>query len=130
MRIRNHESATVKVNDSEGNPIEMAAVVVWQVRDSARALYAVNDFVAFVNTQSETAVRHVANSYPYDNGGTDAMSLRDHTDEITGQLAREIAARVAPAGVQVAEARRARRGTQGGHGFQPAGGSSSSSGGR
>jgi hypothetical protein len=105
VRIRNQESATVKVNDADGNPIEMAAVVVWQVQDSARAVYAVDDFVAFVNTQSETAIRHVANTNPYDNGGSDALSLRDHTDEIATQLAQEIAARVAPAGVHVAEAR-------------------------
>jgi hypothetical protein len=95
VRIRNHESVTVKVNDSEGNPIEMAAVVVWQVRDSGLALYAVDDFVAFVNTQSETAIRHVANTNPYDNGGGTGLSLRDNTDEVTGQLAREIAVRVA-----------------------------------
>jgi hypothetical protein len=105
VRIRNQESATVKVNDADGNPIEMAAVVVWQVQDSARAVYAVDDFVAFVATQSETAIRHVANTNPYDNGGGDTLSLRDHTDEIATQLAQEIAARVAPAGVHVAEAR-------------------------
>jgi SPFH domain / Band 7 family len=105
VRIRNQESATVKVNDAEGNPIEMAAVVVWSVKDSARAVYAVDNFVAFVNTQSETAIRHVANTNPYDNGGTDSLSLRDNTDEVANQLAQEISARVAPAGVHVAEAR-------------------------
>jgi regulator of protease activity HflC (stomatin/prohibitin superfamily) len=105
VRIRNQESATVKVNDADGNPIEMAAVVVWQVHDSARAVYAVDDFVAFVTTQSETAIRHVANTNPYDNGGSDTLSLPDHTDETATQLAREIWARVAPAGVHVAEAR-------------------------
>ncbi len=105
VRIRNKETPTVKVNDADGNPIEIAAVVVWQVRDSARATYGVEDFVAFVNTQSEAALRHVANSHPYDNGGRDIMSLRDHTDEIAGQLATEIAARVVPAGVNIVEAR-------------------------
>jgi len=106
VRIRNKETPTVKVNDSDGNPIEIAAVVVWQVRDSARATYGVEDFVAFVNTQSETALRHIANGHPYDNGGReDVMSLRDHTDEIAGQLATEIAARVVPAGVDILEAR-------------------------
>jgi regulator of protease activity HflC (stomatin/prohibitin superfamily) len=99
VRIRNKETPTVKVNDSDGNPIEIAAVVVWQVRDSARATYGVDDFVAFVNTQSETALRHVANGHPYDNAGSDVLSLRDHTDEVAGQLAAEIAARVVPAGV-------------------------------
>ena len=69
-------------------PDRDAAVVVWQVRDSAEATYSVEDFVAFVNTQSETALRHMANGHPYDNGGRDdVMSLRDHTDEIAGQLA-------------------------------------------
>jgi hypothetical protein len=105
VRIRNHETPSAKVNDAEGNPVEIAAVVVWQVRDSAQAMFTVNNFVEFVNTQSETAVRHVANSYPYDNGGTDAMSLRTNTDEIAAQLATEIATRVAPAGVDIVEAR-------------------------
>ena len=105
VRIRNKETPTVKVNDADGNPIEIAAVVVWQVRDSARATYGVEDFVAFVNTQSETALRHVANSHPYDNAGSEALSLRDHTDEVAGQLADEIAARVVPAGVDIIEAR-------------------------
>jgi regulator of protease activity HflC (stomatin/prohibitin superfamily) len=105
VRIRNKETPTVKVNDADGNPIEIAAVVVWQVRDTARATYGVEDFVAFVDTQSETALRHVANGHPYDNAGSDVLSLRDHTDEIAGQLAAEIAARVVPAGVDIIEAR-------------------------
>ncbi len=105
VRIRNKETPTVKVNDSDGNPIEIAAVFVWQVRDSARATYGVDNFVAFVDTQSETALRHVANGHPYDNAGTDVLSLRDHTDEVASQLAAEIAARVLPAGVDIIEAR-------------------------
>jgi regulator of protease activity HflC (stomatin/prohibitin superfamily) len=105
VRIRNKETPTVKVNDADGNPIEIAAVVVWQVRDTARATYGVENFVAFVDIQSETALRHVANGHPYDNADSDALSLRDHTDEIAGQLAQEIAARVVPAGVDVIEAR-------------------------
>lgn len=105
VRIRNKETPTVKVNDADGNPIEIAAVVVWQVRDTARATYGVEDFVTFVDTQSETALRHVANGHPYDNAGSDALSLRDHTDEVAGQLAVEIAARVVPAGVDIIEAR-------------------------
>ncbi len=105
VRIRNKETPTVKVNDADGNPIEIAAVVVWQVRDTARATYGVEDFVAFVDTQSETALRHVANGHPYDNADSRALSLRDHTDEVAGQLAAEIAARVIPAGVDVIEAR-------------------------
>ena len=82
-----------------------AAVVVWLVRDSARAIYGVEDFVAFVNTQSEAALRHVANSHPYDSVGGETLSLRDHTDEVASQLAGEIAARVVPAGVDIVEAR-------------------------
>jgi regulator of protease activity HflC (stomatin/prohibitin superfamily) len=105
VRIRNKETPTAKVNDADGNPVEIAAVVVWQVRDTARAIYGVEDFVVFVDTQSEAALRHVANSHPYDSGGSEALSLRDHTDEVAGQLASEIAARVTPAGVDVIEAR-------------------------
>jgi hypothetical protein len=105
VRVRNKETPTVKVNDADGNPIDIAAVVVWQVRDSARATYGVEDFVAFVNTQSEAALRHVANSHPYDNAGSPALSLRDHTDDVAHQLADEIAARVVPAGVDIVEAR-------------------------
>jgi regulator of protease activity HflC (stomatin/prohibitin superfamily) len=105
VRVRNKETPTVKVNDADGNPIEIAAVVVWQVRDSARATYGVEDFVAFVNTQSEAALRHIANSHPYDNSSSFAPSLRDHTDEVAQQLADEIAARVVPAGVDIVEAR-------------------------
>ena len=105
VRIRNKETPTAKVNDADGNPIEIAAVVVWQVRDSARATYGVEDFVAFVDTQSEAALRHVANGHPYDSSGSDVLSLRDHTDEVAGQLVTEIAARVVPAGVDIVEAR-------------------------
>ncbi len=105
VRIRNKETPTVKVNDADGNPIEIAAVVVWQVRDTARATYGVENFVAFVDTQSETALRHVASGHPYDNADSSALSLRDHTDEVAGQLAQEIAARVVPAGVDIIEAR-------------------------
>jgi regulator of protease activity HflC (stomatin/prohibitin superfamily) len=104
-RIRNHETAPAKVNDADGNPIEIAAVVVWQVRDTAGALYEVDDFVAFVGFQAETAVRHVATSYPYDSHGDGPPSLRDHAEEITAELSTEIAARVASAGVEVIESR-------------------------
>ncbi|HEX5406545.1 MAG TPA: SPFH domain-containing protein [Pseudonocardiaceae bacterium] len=105
-RIRNHETTVTKVNDADGNPIEIAAVVVWRVEDTARALYEVDDFVAFVNTQAETAVRHIATSYPYDAGtDTTQLSLRDNSDQITEQLSVEIAARVESAGVHVIESR-------------------------
>jgi regulator of protease activity HflC (stomatin/prohibitin superfamily) len=104
-RVRNHESAQAKVNDAEGNPIEIAAVVVWQVQDTAKAIYSVDNFVKFVDIQTETAVRHIASSFPYDNRGSGALSLRDNADEITEQLSAEIFARVRPAGVQIIESR-------------------------
>jgi regulator of protease activity HflC (stomatin/prohibitin superfamily) len=104
-RIRNQESAQAKVNDSDGNPIEIAAVVVWQVQDTAHAIYSVDDFTQFVTIQAETAVRHIASSYPYDNRGSGALSLRDNADEITERLSAELTARVTPAGVQIIETR-------------------------
>jgi regulator of protease activity HflC (stomatin/prohibitin superfamily) len=104
-RIRNHETAVLKVNDADGNPIQIAAVVVWQVADTAQATFEVDNFVAFVETQTETAVRHIATSYPYDNQGDHALSLRENAEEITGKLSQEIAARVHAAGVSVLESR-------------------------
>jgi regulator of protease activity HflC (stomatin/prohibitin superfamily) len=104
-RIRNHETALAKVNDADGNPIEIAAVVVWQVQDTAKALYAVDDFPKFVAIQTETAVRHVASSYAYDTHGSAELSLRDNAEEITQRLSAEIAERVRPAGVQIIESR-------------------------
>jgi regulator of protease activity HflC (stomatin/prohibitin superfamily) len=104
-RIRNQESAQAKVNDADGNPIEIAAVVVWQVQDTASALYSVDDYTQFVTIQTETAVRHIASSYPYDNRGSGALSLRDNAEDITGQLSDEIADRVRAAGVHIIESR-------------------------
>jgi len=104
-RIRNLETGTSKVNDADGNPIEMAAVVVWQVQDTARAVFEVDDFTEFVAIQSETAVRHIAGSYPYDSTTHGTLSLRDNATEITGKLTEEIAARVSAAGVKVVESR-------------------------
>jgi len=104
-RIRNHETASLKVNDADGNPIEMAAVVVWQIADTAKAVYAVDDVVAFVATQAETAVRHVAGHYPYDARGQERLSLRENAEEITSRLSAEITERVAAAGVHVVESR-------------------------
>jgi len=94
-----------KVNDADGNPIEIAAVVVWQVQDTAKALYAVDDFPQFVAFQAETAVRHIASSYPYTSHREGELSLRDNADEITARLSAELADRVAPAGVAIAESR-------------------------
>ncbi|MFS8103549.1 SPFH domain-containing protein [Lentzea alba] len=104
-RIRNHETTALKVNDADGNPIEIAAVVVWQVEDTARARFEVDDFVRFVGIQTETAVRHIATSYPYDNHEASGLSLRENADEITETLVIEIAARVQSAGVKVIESR-------------------------
>jgi hypothetical protein len=104
-RIRNLESAQAKVNDADGNPIEIAAVVVWQVQDTAKATYSVDDYAKFVAIQAETAIRHTASSYPYDSRGTDAMSLRGNSDEITQKLTNELTERVAAAGVKVIETR-------------------------
>jgi regulator of protease activity HflC (stomatin/prohibitin superfamily) len=104
-RLRNHESAMAKVNDADGNPIEIAAVVVWQVTDTAKALYSVDDFPKFVAFQAETAVRHTASSYPYTSQDGGQLSLRDNAEEITQRLSAEIANRVAPAGVTVVESR-------------------------
>ncbi|MEV0828116.1 SPFH domain-containing protein [Nonomuraea rubra] len=104
-RIRNHETDVTKVNDADGNPIQIATVVVWQVQDTAQAVFEVDDFVEFVAIQAETAVRHIAGSYPYDAHGEPRLSLRDNADEINDQLSTEIAARVASAGVKVIESR-------------------------
>jgi regulator of protease activity HflC (stomatin/prohibitin superfamily) len=93
------------VNDADGNPIEIAAVVVWQVQDTAYATYSVDDYPDFVAIQTETAVRHIASSYPYDNRGSGALSLRDNADEITQRLSSELTNRVRPAGVQIIETR-------------------------
>jgi len=105
-RIRNMESAQAKVNDADGNPIEIAAVVVWQVQDTAQAIYSVDDYVKFVAIQAETAVRHIASSYPYDaRGAENVLSLRDNADEITARLSAELTDRVQAAGVHVIETR-------------------------
>jgi regulator of protease activity HflC (stomatin/prohibitin superfamily) len=105
VRVRNLETAIAKVNDADGNPIEIAAVVVWQVHDTAKALYGVDDFVRFVVFQTETAVRHIASSYAYDSRGRAEFSLRDNAEEITQQLSAEVANRVKPAGVDIIESR-------------------------
>jgi regulator of protease activity HflC (stomatin/prohibitin superfamily) len=104
-RIRNQESTQLKVNDADGNPIEIAAVVVWRVRDTASATYSVDDVAKFVTIQTETAVRHIASSYAYDSHGSGGLSLRDNADEITERLSAELTERVIPAGVQIIESR-------------------------
>jgi regulator of protease activity HflC (stomatin/prohibitin superfamily) len=104
-RVRNHETAVLKVNDAYGNPIELAAVVVWKVEDTAQATFEVDNFVKFVATQTETAVRHIAIEYPYDAHEEDGLSLRGNAEEITEKLAVELHARVQAAGVQIIESR-------------------------
>ncbi|MCM2576273.1 SPFH domain-containing protein [Streptomyces meridianus] len=104
-RVRNHETAVLKVNDAYGNPIELAAVVVWQVRDTAQAVFEVDDFLEFVSTQTEAAVRHIAIEYPYDAHDESGLSLRGNAEEITEKLAVELSARVEAAGVRIIESR-------------------------
>ncbi|WP_413253581.1 SPFH domain-containing protein [Streptomyces mirabilis] len=104
-RVRNHETAVLKVNDAYGNPIELAAVVVWRVEDTAQATFEVDDFLEFVATQTEAAVRHIAIEYPYDAHEADGLSLRGNAEEITEKLAVELHARVEAAGVSIIESR-------------------------
>ncbi|MFD0268748.1 SPFH domain-containing protein [Streptomyces sp. NPDC127106] len=104
-RVRNHETAVLKVNDAYGNPIELAAVVVWRVADTARATFEVEDFAEFVETQAEAAVRHIAIEYPYDAHDEGGLSLRGNAEEITEKLALELAVRVEAAGVEIIESR-------------------------
>ncbi|MDQ1016565.1 SPFH domain-containing protein [Streptomyces afghaniensis] len=104
-RVRNHETAVLKVNDAYGNPIELAAVVVWRIEDTAQAVFEVDDYVEFVSTQTEAAVRHIAIEYPYDAHEEDGLSLRGNAEEITEKLAVELHARVEAAGVQIIESR-------------------------
>jgi regulator of protease activity HflC (stomatin/prohibitin superfamily) len=105
LRVRNFESSKMKVNDNAGNPVEIAAVVVWKVVDSAEAVFEVDNYENFVSIQSESAIRHLASSYAYDAGNDEAISLRSSTDEVTELLKTEIQARLNKAGVQVLEAR-------------------------
>jgi regulator of protease activity HflC (stomatin/prohibitin superfamily) len=103
-RIRNFETERLKVSDADGNPVEIAAVVVWRVTDTYEAKFSVDDFVNFVEVQAETAVRHLATSYPYEAHQSGRISLRD-ASAVSDELNNELAERVAPAGVQVIESR-------------------------
>lgn len=105
LRARNWNGETIKVNDSRGNPIEIATVVVWQVENTARAVFDVDDFAHFVRVQSESALRHLAMAYPYDNYEGDKLSLQGSTDEVSDRLQQEIQERVEKAGVHIIEAR-------------------------
>ena len=105
LRVRNFETDRSKVNDADGNPIEIAAVVVWKVVDTAEATFEVDDYVNFMHVQSESAVRNLATQYPYDTRQDDQISLRGKTEEIAGQLKTEIQGRLHKAGLEVLEAR-------------------------
>ena len=105
LRVRSLNGHTIKVNDQAGNPVEIAAVVVWRVLDSAQATFDVENYEEFVAVQSETAVRHLASEYPYDDPDHDAISLRGSTDKVSEFLRTELQVRLRQAGVEVIEAR-------------------------
>lgn len=106
LRVINFNSDKLKVNDLEGNPIEIAAVVVYRVFDSAKAVFDVEDYKEFVHTQSETGLRHIASQYPYDNFNNDfEVSLRQHSDEVGDELTKDLQRRLTVAGVEIIEAR-------------------------
>jgi regulator of protease activity HflC (stomatin/prohibitin superfamily) len=105
LRVRNFESAHLKVNDTDGNPIEIAAIVVWKVVDTAEAVFEVDDYEHYVKVQSEAAERNLATHFPYDTHEEGKISLRGNTDEVAKRLRSEIQDRLAKAGVEVIEAR-------------------------
>ncbi|MBH1627911.1 SPFH domain-containing protein [Stenotrophomonas maltophilia] len=105
QRVRNFESGKLKVNELDGSPIEIAAVIVWQVVDASEAVYNVDDYESFVHIQSESALRAMATSYPYDQHEDGQLALRSHASEISQHLKNELAERLADAGVQVIDAR-------------------------
>ncbi len=105
LRVRNFETNKLKVNDARSNPVEIAAIVVWKVVDTAEAVFEVNDYVQYVTVQSESAVRTLASTHPYDSHGTDATSLSTHQTEVNKGLMEALHERLAKAGVEVIEAR-------------------------
>jgi regulator of protease activity HflC (stomatin/prohibitin superfamily) len=105
LRARNFNSEKLKVNDKRGPPVEIAAVVVWRVRDTARALFDVDNYTSYVTIQSESALRHLASSYLYDDGGSSEVTLRGGGDAVSAALVRELQERLSRAGVEVEEAR-------------------------
>ena len=105
LRIRNQDSEILKVNDAAGNPVEIAAVIQWQVVDTAKALFDVEEFEAFVSIQNETAIRHVASEYPYENYEDDGLSLRGNADQVALTLQSELQDRLRVAGVEVLDTR-------------------------
>jgi regulator of protease activity HflC (stomatin/prohibitin superfamily) len=105
LRVRNFQSERIKVNDASGNPIEIAAVVVWRITDTAKAVFDVADYEQFVTVQSETSLRHIANEYPYDDYKTDAVPLRGNADEVRTTLQVELQSRLELAGIEILETR-------------------------
>ena len=106
VRVRNFETNEIKVNDLNGNPVVIGAIVVWQVADTAKATFAVEDMKEFIHSQSESALRHVATTHPYDSTDIDTIpSLSGSTDLVSQELADEVAARVAVAGLEIVETR-------------------------
>ena len=105
IKVHNFETNELKVNDLDGNPVNIAAIVVWQVADTARAVFAVEAYEEFIKAQAESALRHVATTHPYDEPGPGETSLRGGTDLVSGELAAEVATRVALAGLEIVEVR-------------------------
>jgi regulator of protease activity HflC (stomatin/prohibitin superfamily) len=105
LRVRNFQSERIKVNDASGNPIEIAAVVVWRIVDTAKAVFDVADYEQFVTVQSETSLRHVASEFPYDDYRPDTISLRGNADEVRKTLQAELQSRLQLAGIEILETR-------------------------
>ncbi|MBO0424125.1 hypothetical protein BCR22_11355 [Enterococcus plantarum] len=105
LKVRNFNSSLLKVNDSDGNPVEISAVVVFKVVDTAKALFDVDRYQDFIEIQSETAIRHIATQYPYDTFNEDDLTLRGNTTEVSEEMAKELQERLAVAGVEVIETR-------------------------
>ncbi|HVF78159.1 MAG TPA: SPFH domain-containing protein [Solirubrobacteraceae bacterium] len=105
LRVRNFQSDRIKVNDAAGSPIEIGGVVVWRIADTAKAVFDVEDFEQYVNVQSESALRHLATRYPYDDFEEGTVSLRGGTEEVSGALHSELQERLGAAGIEVLEAR-------------------------
>lgn len=105
VRVRNFETNLLKVNDADGSPVEIAAIVVWQVADTSKATYAVDNYVDFVSVQAESALRHTATTHPYDGTESGGTSLRGSTDQVAKELAYEVAERISLAGVEIVEVR-------------------------
>ena len=103
IKVHNFETTELKANDLDGNPVNIAAIVVWQVADTARAVFAVEAYEEFIKAQAESALRHVATTHPYDEPGPGETSLRGGTDVVSAELAAEVAARVALAGLEIVE---------------------------